>query len=207
MRAIKTFPHLIACEHCDTVYERPSLGPGETARCEACGAGLIRASRLDVDCWLALTIAAAVTCVIANVCPVIRIQLQGLHNEATLWESTVALAHGAVTPFVIPAALAVIVVPAAQILLLLWVLGFARTGRLAPGFPSAMRLLIALRPWSMIEVALLGILISVIKLSGFLQVLPGVGIWATAALMVLLTLITGRDPHDLWTQPTHEATP
>lgn len=204
---MKTFPHWIACEHCDSVYERPALGGDEAAHCDTCGAVLVRASRLNVDSWLALTFAAAIAWFIGNICPVIRIRLKGFHNEATLWESAVALAHGAVTPFVIPAALAVIVVPAAQILLLLWVLGFARTGRLAPGFPSAMRLLIALRPWSMIEVALLGILISVIKLSGFLQVLPGVGIWATAALMVLLTLITGRDPHDLWTQPTHEATP
>jgi paraquat-inducible protein A len=196
--AMKTYPDLIVCEHCDTVYRRPALAPGEAARCEACGAGLRRAGRLDVDRWLALTVAAAVVYVIANTCPVIRISLQGLHNEATLWQSAMALAHGAAAPIAVPAALSVIVVPLAQILLLGWVLGHARAGRRAPGFAAAMRLLGALRPWSMVEVALLGILVSVIKLSGFLDVAPGAGIWATAALMVLLTLIASRDLHELW---------
>lgn len=199
---MRTFPHLIACEHCDTIYERPLLRSGEFARCNECGASLIKTSRLNVDDWLALTIAAGIVCVIANTCPVIRISLGGLHNETTLWEAAWALSKGAVALFVVPAALMIIVIPAAQILLLLWVLGFAHIGSHAPGFTTVMRLLVVMRPWSMIEVAVLGILIAVIKLAGFLHVLPGAGIWATATLMVLLTLITGRDPHDLWDRPT-----
>ena len=196
--AVRTFPDLIACEHCDTIYTRPSLAPGESARCDACHAILCRADRLDIDQWLALTFAAAIVAVIANVCPVARISLQGLHNEATLWQATVALAQGAVAPIAVPTALAVIVVPFAQILVLLWVLAFARVGRRAPWFVASLRLLVALRPWSMVEVALLGILVSVIKLSSFLHVAAGAGIWAMAALMILLTLIARRDVDRLW---------
>ncbi|SFW57323.1 paraquat-inducible protein A [Luteibacter sp. UNCMF366Tsu5.1] len=198
---MKTFPHLIACEHCDTIYARPALAIGESARCDRCHSTLCRADRLDLDQWLALTVAAAIVAVIANVCPVVRISLQGLHNEATLWQATVALAQGAVALIAVPAMLAVIVVPFAQILLLFWVLAFARAGRRAPWFVANMRLLVALRPWSMIEVALLGILISVIKLSGFLHVAPGAGIWAMATLMVLLTVIARRDLDSLWAIP------
>jgi paraquat-inducible protein A len=61
-----------------------------------------------------------------------------------------------------------------------------------------MRMLNALRPWSMVEVCLLGALVAIVKLSGFLAVLPGVGIWATAALTVLIPLIASRDIHWLW---------
>ena len=39
-----------------------------------------------------------------------------------------------------------------------------------------MRLLVALRPWSMIEVGLLGILIAIIKLSSLMQIIPGAGL-------------------------------
>ena len=134
----------------------------------------------------------------ANVCPVIRVGMQGLHNEATLWQSTAALAHGVTAPIAIPAACAVILVPLAQITLLGWVLAFARSGRRAPGFVQAAKMLAALRPWSMIEVCLLGILVAVIKLSSLLQVAPGAGIWAMATLMVLITLIASRDLHWLW---------
>jgi paraquat-inducible protein A len=30
---MKTFPDLIVCEHCDRVYQRRPLAPGEVARC------------------------------------------------------------------------------------------------------------------------------------------------------------------------------
>jgi len=195
---MKIFPGLVVCEHCDSVYRRRPLGRGELARCERCAAVLYRASRLDIDRWLALTVAAAIVFVIANVCPVIRINLQGLHNESTLWQAAAALAHGAAAPIALPTALSVIIVPFLQISLLGWVLIHARCGRRAPGFAQAMRMLVALRPWSMIEVCLLGILVAVIKLSSMVQVAPGAGIWAMAVLMVLITLIASRDVHGLW---------
>lgn len=195
---MKTFPALTVCEHCDAVFTRRTLARGEVAHCTRCAAVLYRASSLDVDRWLALTIAAAIVFLIANVYPIVRISLQGLHNEATLWESVAALVHGAAAPIAVPTALSIILVPFFQISLLLWVLGYARQGRRAPGFAQAMRMLVALRPWSMVEVCMLGILVAVIKLSSYMQVVPGPGIWATAALMVLLTLIANRDIHLLW---------
>jgi paraquat-inducible protein A len=198
MRHMKIFPHLVVCEHCDSVYRRHALAPDEVAHCERCEAVLYRASRLDVERWLALTVAAAIVFAIANICPVIRISLNGLHNEATLWQAAAALVHGPAAPIALPAALALIVVPFLQIGLLAWILGHARVGRRAPGFAPAMRMLVALRPWSMVEVGLLGILVAVIKLSGFVQVAPGAGIWATAGLTVFLTLIANRDIHWLW---------
>ncbi|PLY99976.1 paraquat-inducible membrane protein A [Burkholderia sp. WAC0059] len=195
---MQTFPHLAVCEHCDSVYRRRTLARHEVAHCERCAAVLYRASRLDVDRWLALTVSAAIVFAIANACPVILINLQGLHSEATLSQSALALAHGAAAPIAIPAGLAIVVAPLLQIALLAWILAFARAGRRAPGFARAMRWLAVLRPWSMVEVGMLGILVAVIKLSSFVQVIPGVGIWATAALMVLITLIASRDIHWLW---------
>lgn len=195
---MKTYPDLIACEHCDTVYRRRQLAPGEAASCPVCAAVLYRSSRLDIDRWLALTVAAAIVFVIANINPVIHISFQGLSNDATLWQAAVALDYGLVAPIAIPAAMTVIIVPFMQISLLGWVLVHARRGRRAPGFAAAMRMLVALRPWSMVEVALLGIMVAVIKLSGYMDVAPGAGIWATAVLMVLIVLIAKRDLQDLW---------
>lgn len=195
---MKAFPTLVVCEHCDAVYHRPTLAPGELVRCEICAAPLCRVGRLDVDRWLALTVAAMVVYVVANVCPIIRISFEGLHNEATLWQSVAALAHGSAMLIAVPAALTVIVVPLLHMLLLGWVLLHAHRGRRAPGFRTAMKLLLVLRPWSMLEVALIGILVSVIKLSGFLHVIPGVGLWAIGVLTVLFTLIAGPDTRHLW---------
>lgn len=199
---MRTFPHLLVCEHCDSVYGRPLLGPREVARCSCCDAVLCRGRAIGADAeatrLLALTLAAAILFVIANVCPVIRISMRDLHNEATLWQSALALAHGQAAPIALVAALVLIVAPFLQIGALGWVLLHARAGRSAPAFVRAMRLLDLLQPWSMVEVGLLGILIAVIKLAGFVQVAPGAGVWATAALALLLTFITRRDMHWLW---------
>jgi len=63
-----------------------------------------------------------------------------------------------------------------------------------------MRALEKLRPWSMLEVCLLGAMVAVIKLAGLLDVIPGIGLIALAVLSVLMIFIAGRDIRDLWGQ-------
>lgn len=189
---------LMVCEHCDSVYRRTRLAPHETARCIRCGAVLERHGRLGIDGLLALTVATAVVFVIANAYPVIRIGIGGQSNEATLWQSVLALAEGYAMPLAAISLLAMFLVPLAQIVLLLWVLVPARRGRRAPGFGFALDLLGHLRPWSMIEVFLLGALVAIVKLGGLLEVEPAPGIYGIAALTVLLTLVAGRNLHALW---------
>jgi len=195
---MKTYPDYIVCEHCDSVYRRRIGRFDEQARCATCDALLYRGGRNDVDSWLALALGAAFAFAIANFSPVMRLSLQSLRNDATLWEAAQALDYGAAAPIAVPLALSIIVVPALQIALFVWTLAFARARRRAPGFALALRLLVALRPWSMVEVGLLGILVAAIKLSSYMKVIPGIGLGAMAASMVLLTLITQRDLRMLW---------
>jgi paraquat-inducible protein A len=192
------FPELIACEHCDTIFRRRPLAKNQVARCERCDAVLYRFNRMSVDQWLALTVAAAIAFVIANVSPIVYVSFQGQRNESTLTGAMFALAHGPSAPIAVPAAMAVIVVPFLQIAALGWLLAFARGGRRAPGFTALMRLMVVMRPWSMVEVLLLGILVSIVKLSGSIEVVAGAGVWATAALTVLIAIVASRDVHRLW---------
>lgn len=191
-------PDWIICEHCDSVYHRRPLARGEAARCVRCDAVIERSRRLNVEQLFALTLAAGILFILANVFPIMHISLQGLSNEATLWESVEALAQGRITLIALVAGLAIIFAPLFQILLLGWVLGYAYVGEMAPGFRACMRALEHLRPWSMLEVCLLGILVAIIKLAGMLNVSPGVGLWAMAMLTVLIILIAGRDIRYLW---------
>ena len=189
---------LIICEHCDSVYNRPTLARRQTAHCLRCGALLDRGRHLNTDQLLALTLAAAILFLFANAFPIIQIGLQGLSNEATLWGTVQALAHGQITSIALVAGLSIIFAPALQIIVLTWVLVHARSGRIAPGFSTCMRALEHLRPWSMLEVCLLGILVAIIKLGGIVEVHPGIGLWAMAILTILIVLIAGRDVRGLW---------
>ncbi|MDD1017121.1 MULTISPECIES: paraquat-inducible protein A [Pseudomonas] len=189
---------LIICEHCDCVYQKVSLGKHQKALCQCCGAVLQRYNGLSVQQRLALSVTALILWVFANFYPIMSISLKGLHNSATLWDSVRALATGPITFIALVAAISIIIAPVFQLLLLIWVLGFALAGGRAPGFILCMRWLETLRPWSMLEVCLLGAMVAVFKLAGMLDVLPGIGLFALAVLSLLILRIAGRDIRELW---------
>ncbi|SCZ30962.1 MULTISPECIES: paraquat-inducible protein A [unclassified Pseudomonas] len=189
---------LIICEHCDAVYEPVMLAAHQKASCVRCHAVIQRYNGLTIEQRLALSVTAAVLWAFANIYPIMSIRLQGLSNSATLWDSIVALNQGPIAFIALVTAVAIIIAPAFQLALLLWVLGHAYLQQRAPGFNLCMRSLETLRPWSMLEVCLLGALVAVIKLAGLLDVLPGIGLFALAALSLLMIRIAGRDVRDLW---------
>lgn len=191
---------LIICEYCDAVYRRARLKHSQRALCVRCGGVLQRYSSLSIEQRLALSVTGAVLLVFANLYPVMTISMQGLSNAATLWDSVLILSRGSITFIALVVALAIILAPTLQVGLLIWVLAFALSGRRAPGFALCMRTLEGLRPWSMLEVCLLGALVAVIKLAGLLDVIPGIGLIALTALSILIIFIAGRDIRGLWEQ-------
>ncbi len=197
-RAMPDTSDCLICEHCDTLYRPVALRRGETSLCLRCGAVLARARRLSVQQQLALALTAAILFIFANAFPVISISLEGLSNAATLFESVQALNHGRITPMAGVTCLTIILAPLLQVTLLCWILLFACRDQVAPGFALCMRTLEHLRPWSMLEVCLLGILVAIIKLGGMLDVHAGVGLWALAMLTVLLITLSGKEIRYLW---------
>lgn len=189
---------LIICEHCDCVLEKATLAKHETSLCSRCGSVLQRFNGMTIDQRLALTITAAVLWLFANFYPVMSISLQGRKSSATLWDSVLALSVGPITFIALVIAITIIIAPIFQLLLLIWVLSFALLKKRAPAFRLCMRCLESLRPWSMLEVCLLGALVAVFKLAGMLAVLPGIGLFALALLSLLLIRIAGRDVRELW---------
>ncbi|MEB0106900.1 MULTISPECIES: paraquat-inducible protein A [Pseudomonas] len=188
----------IICEHCDSLFESVALGHGQKAECTRCGAVLERGHRLSIQALFALALTAAVLFMLANTFPVITIGMEGLTNQATLLASVEALAQGRITLMAAVTGLTIILAPLLQICLLCWLLGFATAGRAAPGFRRCMRALEHLRPWSMLEVCLLSILVAIVKLAGMLDVHSGVGLWALGMVTVLLILISGKGIRRLW---------
>lgn len=172
---------------------------GDEARCTRCRSTLYRTEQVNTERMLALALTTGVTFVMANVFPVISVSFHAVQNVATIWQTAVALGNdGTMLPLAACMVFLLIVAPFLQITSFGWVMIFAHTGRCAPGFITAIRLLKWLRPWSMIEVGMLGFLVAAIKLSGFLQVVPGPGCWAMAVLMLLIVIIGSQDLQPLW---------
>lgn len=196
--AVRSFSSLIICGQCERVYPARALVHGQRTVCDRCGTTIQRGPLFSLSTWLALTVTAGVLFIFANVFPVAVISFGGLQSEATIWESVLALATGPGAPVAVAAATVTMVIPGIQIATLAWVLAFALRHRACPCFILAMRVLRAVRPWGMTEVWLLGIIVAIVKLSGYLHVIVGVGVWATLLLAPMMTVITSRGYGELW---------
>jgi len=185
---------LIACPDCDALHRRKRLAAGEKALCLRCGAVLYRHPGLSPKQMLPLVIAALITFLIANGFPIIGLQVQGQSNSATLFGSILALWDDGRMLVATLVFATTLLFPLVDLLSMLALLLLVRRGR-----PALLwRFVLALRPWSMIEVFMLGLLVALVKLSHMAHVLPGVALWAFAVLTVLLAVILSFDPRTLW---------
>jgi paraquat-inducible protein A len=189
---------LIACEHCASIFRRQDLGPGEQASCSRCGSLLWRYSRLTVSGWLALALTALIVFLIANAYPVAIMRVQGMVQDASLPDALIVTWRQGHWVVATMTGLAGFVLPLLQLCLLIWVLLPLAGGRRPPGFHGAMRLLGLLRPWCMVPVFLLGVLVAVVKLAAMAAVSPGTGLAGFAVLTILLTLLGRLSPHTIW---------
>lgn len=192
-------PHLIACPECDLLQREIPLPPGGEARCARCGASLYRVKRGGPERVLALLIAAALAFVIANAFPIVGVEASGDHTAttllgavATLWQEEMRLVACLVFATTILA-------PAFELAALIWVLIAVRYRRAWPGLPLLLRWVLATRPWSMIEVFMLGVLVAVVKLSHLATIVPGIALWSYGALMMLFAAaMAAFDARVLW---------
>lgn len=191
-------PDLIVCEECDAVYRRPSLGHCEVARCLRCDAELDRNTGRRLERLLPLTVGALVLFVIANAFPIVTIELQGLTNDTTLAGAVLALARDGMSEVALLVAATTLLFPLIQMLVLFYLLLPSSRLQRPPGFVLLLRLMQLARPWGMIEVFMLGVLVALIKLSNMAEVIPGPALWSFGALTVLLTAVVSFNPRYLW---------
>lgn len=188
----------LICEQCDTVHRKRILARGEVIRCVRCGAELARYHAIDAGGMLALVLTALIVFLIANVWPVVTLGLGTQRSSATLWGTILTMWGQEAQVVAVVAAATLFFFPLNKMLMLGWVLWFARDGRRAPGFSFIMRTLYYLQPWTMTEVFVLGALVSIVKARAYFAVQADPGIWAYGALTLLITVFSGIDLRRLW---------
>ena len=181
------------------MHRQAVLSRGQIAHCVRCEAVIGRYHRVDLYQVLALTIAAAILFVIASLTPVLAIEFGGAETQANVWTAALSMDRGWIVWAALVLVATTFLVPMLQIVLLLWLLAFASVYRRAPGFAIVLVALHRLRPWSMSEVFLLGALIAMIKLSNWVPVAPGPGMWALVGLTIVLAILGKYEPRSWWT--------
>ena len=100
---------------------------------------------------------------------------------------------------VVALALFTIVTPLSLAGGLIYVCAPLMVGRIAPGAMHVAKWLYKMEPWNMIEVFLLGVLVSLLKLDKLADVHFGMGFWAFALVMLCMAAaVAGIDRDELW---------
>jgi paraquat-inducible protein A len=170
--------------------------------CARCGARIYRVPRASLDSALALALAACIVFVIANAFPIAIMDAQGHENGSTLlgavrllWQQDMGLIAALVC-------LTTVIVPGLELLVFSSLLLLLRLGhplQTMRRLPRVLRLVLHTRPWSMIEVFMLGVLVSLVKLAHLASLTLGVALWAYGALMLLLAALSSMvDIRKIW---------
>ena len=201
-------PDLIACHECDLLQREVALPPHGAARCRRCGAVLYRNVPDSVDRTLAYTLAAAILFVMANVFPIVGLDAQGIHTSTTLFGAVRTLHDQEMSSVAALVFVTTILMPALQLGAMLYMLLPLKLGRVPRWVPAMFRMVEAVRPWGMVEVFLLGTLVSLAKLAHLASLVPDIALWSFAALMVLLAAAASSfDERSFWERVKGNAPP
>lgn len=190
---------LIACHECDLIHRVGPVPEGSAARCSRCGALLYQHKRNSLERTLALTVAGLILFVVANAFPFLGFKLQAQVREIILITGVQELYHQGMWILATVVLLTTIIMPAAQMMGLLYVLVPLRLNRIPWKLKEVFRFIQSLRPWAMMEVFMLGILVSIAKLSKMATIVPGIAVFAFMALIFILAAsLAVLDPHAVW---------
>lgn len=170
--------HYCACHECDLLVAVPRLLEGEQANCPRCGNQLAILPRYPLQRPLVYALTSLIMLLCANVLPFLAINAKGLANSMTLFQAAGVLFDEDYRVLSILVYLCMQLLPMTCLLLICYLYGGYRLlHRPPPLSPQACRWLFRLLPWSMVEVFLVGVLVSLIKIASLAEVSIGHGFW------------------------------
>jgi paraquat-inducible protein A len=192
---------VVACETCGLVQRLGPLGRGQVAECARCEARLADHKPNSLARTAAFSLAALLFYVPANIFPILRMELYGVHSENTVWQGCRALFERGEPLVAAVVFLASLAIPFLKLLgLFFLVVTTARgSGRGRPLRTWIYRAIDLVGPWAMLDVFLLAILVSLVKLGELATVIPGPGLLAFSAVVVLTIMASSSfDPTLIW---------
>ena len=196
---------LISCHDCGLLQRIKHLPEDGAVKCCQCDAILRKRQRIkpakSIEHTLALVISAIVLFTIANVFPIISMQAEGHEMATTLFSGVEYLFTNDMKLLAGLVFLTSIGAPLIQLTGLLYILLPLNFGWIPWHAPQVYRIVRIITSWSMLEVLMLGILVSVVKLAALATVIPGIALWSFGILIFFIAaILSDLDTEMLWEQ-------
>ncbi len=202
MSSIKTIAQsdiLFVCHECDALQRVPDVEPGHDAICIRCKSRLFRNPKGGIDKPLALVIAVMIMFIVANIHPIMDLTIVGVKLSTTITGAAYVFWQSGSPELAAIVWLPSVLVPGLIIAGLCYVLFSIRFQLNWPYTKPILVLIDRLLPWGMMDVFLLGILVSMVKLADLADIIIGLGFYTFVIAVVLYAAtIASLEPHTLW---------
>ncbi|WP_434359173.1 paraquat-inducible protein A [Parasalinivibrio latis] len=197
---------LIACEECGLVSEIPPMRGGQSASCSRCGHTLVRRIEFPHATMMAYGISSLVMLLLSTVFPFMSFSVQGIKHEITLMYAVKVFHYFGNNTLAVLLLITIIVLPALYILTLMYLFHVAEKHRRKakpirhPGLIKQLcRLVFRIETWLLVDVFLVGVLVSLVKIASLADVGMGHSFWAFCAYTVLvIKCMRNADKEWLW---------
>jgi len=176
---------LIECPQCGLLQFLPPPIAEHSRRCIRC-AGSFGRWGVGGDTALALAVTALVLFLLAYLSPMMAIDIDGRGQSVRLGSGIAGLFDHGYAPLALFVLGISIVAPLGRVITLAYVVLRARQARFIPHLSFVLRVAERIRPWSMLDVFLVGALVALTKLHDLAQTDVGVGLWALGLLVATL---------------------
>lgn len=189
----------MACSRCDHLYDLSDLQEGAKARCSVCDE-LLTVYRSDaLHRVLAGSIAACIFMLIALAYPFLSFHSKGIESVMTIPSALQRLVEEGMPGLALIVATVILVIPG-LILLMASALSVALLrGRCPTWTRLTARWIFHLKVWSMAEVFLIGVIVSLVKIMHMATVVIGLSFWAYIGFILCFTVALGSlDAYQVW---------
>ena len=203
-----TRPHLRECPGCGLLQIVPALSPGTSAGCARCPTILRRAGSHRLEHIIALTATALVLLTVMCASSLMSVETAGIRHVADLFSGPEELVRQDMAPLALVVLFVTVLAPLTRLLGTLYVLIRAHERHPPRHLRRVFALAEKLRPWSMIEVFVLGVFVAYVKLGDLVTIGLRTGVYALLALTIVLVWVDAAlDREQVWERLDHDDHP
>ncbi len=188
---------IIICHECGLTHVKKPIAEGSRAKCVRCGAVLGVRRKNSLERTLALSLSGLVLLIVANVFPFLAMEIEGQVKQTTLITGVRELIGQEMYGLGLLVMATSVLIPFLEVFGLLYILVPLKFGRVPWKLAPVFRFVLCIQPWGMMEVFMLGILVSLVKLAKLAEIVPGTALYAFMALIFVIAAMHASLDRDM----------
>ncbi len=191
--------NFVICHKCFTLNEEIPIEDGNKALCSECGGILYRYDSKLIDHGLALSLTGFIFFVLANLFPLIQIDILGSEQFITIPKTIFSLFENGFYIVGFVCVFLIFIFPLMIFLINILLFTLLKIERGEKLTKELLILLSHITPWSMADIFFISLLVALVKLIAFGQIHIGISFWALM-IFVLIDIYITKSLHlsDIW---------